>query len=361
MLPPSAYAEIRPSCLGLLAGAALLLGGCSNGEEPAPAPPRIAIVEKLQAADAEPQALHFAGVVESVTSTQLSFQVPGQIERILVDEGTQVTRGQPLATLDDTDYQLQLRDAKAQERQLAADLARKRNLLAEGILSRAAIEPLEAGLTSAEVARDTARRNITHSTLKAPFDGVVAQRMAEPDMVVDSGTPILLVQDNRHIEVGVDLSERAALSVPLGPDLHAEGHLVIGELSLPLRYKEHSTQPREGSRTYRLILQGEPPENFNLLPGMAMRVSLQLPASQEQRQQERFLIPLSALQTAENDQHYIWLAVEGEARRQDLVLESIEDGRALISGAQLRAGSEVIVAGGNKVSEGLPIQTQRRD
>ncbi|MFT6464501.1 MAG: RND family efflux transporter MFP subunit [Halopseudomonas sp.] len=361
MLPSSAYAEIRHSCLWLLGGAALLLGGCSNGEEPAPTPPRIAIVETLQPADPEAQALQFAGVVESVTSTQLAFQVPGRIERILVEEGTQVTRGQPLAMLDDTDYQLQLRDATAQQRQLAADLKRKRNLLAEGILSPAAIEPLEAGLTSAEVARDTARRNIAYSTLNAPFDGVIAQRMAEPDMVVDSGTPILLVQDNRHIEVGVDLSERAALSVPLGPDLLAKGNLVIGELSLPLRYKEHSTQPREGSRTYRLILQGEPPEEVNLLPGMAMRVSLQLPVSQQQREQERFLIPLSALQTAENDQHYIWLAVDGKARRQDLLLESVESGRALISGAQLSADSEVIVAGGNKVSEGLPIQTQRRD
>ena len=52
---------------------------------------------------------------------------------------------------------------------------------------------------------------------------------------------------------------------------------MIADLRLQLRYKEHSTQPREGARTYRLVLQGEPPEDFNLLPGMAMRVSLERP------------------------------------------------------------------------------------
>lgn len=361
MLPPSAYAEIRCACLLLAGGVALLLSGCSNGEEPAPKPPRIAIVESLQPADPEPQALHFAGVVESVTSTQLAFQVAGRIERILVDEGTQVTRGQPLAELDDTDYQLQLRDAAGQQRQLAADLARKRTLVAEGILAPAAIEPLEAGLISAEVARDTAQRNISHSTLTAPFDGVIAQRMVEPDMLVSSGTPILLLQDNRHIEVGIDLSDSAALSVPLGPDLQAEGRLVVGELSLPLRYKEHSTQPREGARTYRLILQGEPPENFNLLPGMAMRVTLQLPDAEARPRQGWFRIPLSALQSAEDNQHFVWLALDGKARRQDLLLESIENGQALVSGAQLSAENKVIVAGGSQVTEGQSIQTQQRN
>tara|TARA_R110002020_G_scaffold2447_4_gene11513 strand:+ start:8669 stop:9754 length:1086 start_codon:yes stop_codon:yes gene_type:complete len=361
MPSPSACLDSRQPWLWLLCGAALLLGGCSNGDEPAPALPRIAIVESLKPAEPEPQALHFAGVVESVTSTQLAFQVAGRIERILVDEGARVTRGQPLAELDSTDYELQLRDASAQQRQLAADLARKRKLLAEGILSPAAIEPLEAALTSAEVARDSAQRNIGYSTLTAPFDGVIAQRMAEPDTVVNSGTPILLVQDNRHIEVGIDLSDRAALSVPLGPELEAEGRLVIGDVTLPLRYKEHSTQPREGSRTYRLILQGEPPEDFNLLPGMAMRVSLHLPVSPAQQQDERFRLPLSALQTQEGDQHFIWLAVDGEARRQDLVLESVEDGQALVSGEGLSADAQVIVAGGSKVTEGQPIQTQQRN
>ena len=135
-----------------------LLGGCSSEAEPAPEPPRVALVEPLQAAEPKAEALRFSGVVQSVTSTQLSFEVAGRIERILVDEGTRVRRGQPLAQLDRTDYRLQLREAEARLRQLEADLARKRTLLAEGILAPAAIEALQANTVAARVARDSAQR-----------------------------------------------------------------------------------------------------------------------------------------------------------------------------------------------------------
>ena len=63
-----------------------LLGGCSSEAEPAPEPPRVALVEPLQAAEPKAEALRFSGVVQSVTSTQLSFEVAGRIERILVEK-----------------------------------------------------------------------------------------------------------------------------------------------------------------------------------------------------------------------------------------------------------------------------------
>ena len=80
------------------------LGGCSSEAEPAPEPPRVALVEPLQAAEPKAEALRFSGVVQSVTTTQLSFEVAGRIERILIDEGTRVRRGQPLAKLDPVSY-----------------------------------------------------------------------------------------------------------------------------------------------------------------------------------------------------------------------------------------------------------------
>jgi len=102
--------------LTIIACALPLLGGCSSEAEPAPQPPRVALVEPLQAAEPKAEALRFSGVVQSVTSTQLSFEVAGRIERILVDEGTRVIRGQPLAQLDRTDYRLQLREDNADVR-----------------------------------------------------------------------------------------------------------------------------------------------------------------------------------------------------------------------------------------------------
>lgn len=339
--------------------ALLTLSGCADEEQPAEVPPRVAFVEPLQRIDQGPEALRFPGVVESVTTTQLAFQVPGRVERILVDEGERVKKGQRLATLDDTDYQLQLREAEARLRQLEADLSRKRALLAEGILAPAAVEPLQANVVAARVARDSAKRDIKHSTLEAPFDGVVARRLVEPDMVVATGSPVLDLQNNQHIEVSVDLPESAALSIPLNNTLQAEGELIIADLTLPLTYKEHSTQPREGSRTYSLKLQGQPPPDYNLLPGMAMRVRLQSPPAPQGNAPPRFRLPLTAVQTAPNGGHYLWLAVDGHAQRHDLRLERVEDDHAVVSG-ELNDQMLVVVAGGSKISEDQPIKAQRR-
>ena len=349
----------RHFCTTALICTGLALSGCAEDEKPAQVPPRVAFVEPLQRIANGPESLRFPGVVESVTSTQLAFQVPGRVERILVDEGAHVEKGQPLAELDDTDYQLQLREAEARLRQLEADLTRKRALLAEGILAPAAVEPLQASVVAARVARDSAQRNIKHSTLEAPFDGVVARRLVEPDMVVATGSPVLALQNNQHIEVTVDLPETAALSIPLNETLQAEGELVIADLTLPLEYKEHSTQPREGSRTYSLTLQGEPPMDYNLLPGMAMRVRLQRPATSQSGTPPRFRLPLNAVQTAPNGSHYLWLAVDGHAQRHDLQLERIEDDYAVVSG-ELNNDMLVVVAGGSKLSQDQPIKAERR-
>jgi len=339
-------------------GASLLVG-CGGDDDTAEAPPRVALVENLQPVDSVPEQLRFAGVVESVSASQLAFQVPGRIERILVEEGAQVTRGQPLAELDDTDYQLQMREAAAQFGQLQADLERKRELLEEGILSPAAIEPLEAAMVSARVARDAAQRNIGHSTLEAPFDGVIARRMVEPNMVIDAGMPVFQLRDQRQIEVGVDLTERAALALPLGPELQARGELVIAELQLPLAYKEHSTQPEPGSRTYRLILRGDPPDDFNLLPGMAMHVTLSMPPA-ERDQPAGFLLPLTALQTAPDGGHFVWVVEDGHARRRELTVRDLGDGQALIEGP-FSTDDQVVVAGAGKLFDGQPIQPRLRN
>jgi len=179
-------------------------------------------------------------------------------------------------------------------------------------------------------------------------------------MVVAVGTPVFEMQDNRHIEVSVDLPESAALSIPLGPELKAEAELVIADLRLPLRYKEHSTQPREGARTYRLVLQGEPPEDFNLLPGMAMRVSLERPA-RPQTDDDGFRLPLSALQTDSDGKHFVWQADDGRARRHPVQLQQVDGDQALIRGDALQAQMPIVVAGGSKLHEDQPIEARERN
>ncbi len=357
-MSPANTRALRLLHLLLLCSAVLI--GCSAEESPATPPPRVALVQPLEPADSSSGPLRFSGVVRSADSSQLAFEVPGRVERILVDEGVRVERGQPLAELDTSDYVLQLREASARVAQLEADLARKRMLESEGILAPAAIESLEAQVVSAQVARDTARRNLGHATLQAPFDGVVAARLVEPQTVVAAGTPVLAIQSEGPVEVRVDLPETAALSLPLDTSLQAAGELVTAGVELPLRYKEHSTQPSPGGRTYQLVLQGEPPDGYNLLPGMAVRVFLSRPASMKDNGSQGYRVPVSALMSSPSEEHFIWLAIDGEAQRQDVKIVRLEREHAVIASGSLETGAPVIVAGGSQLSQGLQIRVQER-
>lgn len=62
-----------------------------------------------------------------IREVQLAFRQPGRIKQMLFDEGDTVTRGVPLATLDDQPYQDQLKSAKAAVQVAQANLAKLRS------------------------------------------------------------------------------------------------------------------------------------------------------------------------------------------------------------------------------------------
>ena len=343
--------------LPIVLASVVILTGCSDEPEE-PLPPPLVMVQKVQAVDEQGAPWRFAGVVSSVSETDISFQVNGRLQRVRVNDGAPVKRGQVLAELDDTDYQLRVRDAKAQLGQLSADLSRKRQLLAEGILAPAAVEPVEANRVAAQVALDTARREVGYTRVTAPFDGVVAQRLVEPGAVVSAGTPVFTLQDNRFIEVSVDLPEDVALQVPFDATLEARGTVLARETELPLRYKEHATRPSERARTYRLTLRADRPQGINLLPGMAMRV--EIPRTQPATASAAYQIPVSALATNEAREQFVWLIVGDRVQRMPVRVNGIQDAFALVEADELDENSRVVVAGARKLHDDQAVRLRER-
>lgn len=343
--------------LGLMLSSAVTLIGCS--EEPKESlPPPLVMVQKVQPIHDQGAPWRFAGVVSSVAEADVSFQVAGRLQRVRVNDGAPVKRGQVLGELDDTDYQLRVREAQAQLGQISADLSRKRQLLAEGILAPAAIEPIEANQVAAQVALDTARREVGYTRVTAPFDGVVAQRLIEPGAVVNAGTPVFTVQNNRFIEVSVDLPENVALQVPFDATLEARGTVLAREVVLALRYKEHSTRPSERARTYRLTLRADRPQDINLLPGMAMRV--EIPRVQPAAASAAYQVPVSALAADEGREQFVWLVKDDRVQRVPVNLSGIQDEFALVEGDGLDGSARVVVAGAGKMQDGLVVRSRER-
>ena len=99
--------------------------------------------------------LQLSGTVE-MRETDVAFRVTGRIEKLLVDEGDPVQVDQPLATLDDSNYQLALQQASAQVQAAQATLA----------VLRAGSRTQEIKAAQAEVDKALAQQRFTTADVK---------------------------------------------------------------------------------------------------------------------------------------------------------------------------------------------------
>ena len=81
---------------------------------------------------AEQSILQYPGKVKAAEDASLSFRVSGTIRRIYVKEGARVRKGQLLADLDPTDYQIQLDATEAEYLQVKSEAERVMALYKDG-------------------------------------------------------------------------------------------------------------------------------------------------------------------------------------------------------------------------------------
>ncbi|QDL91549.1 efflux RND transporter periplasmic adaptor subunit [Paroceanicella profunda] len=163
----------------------------------------------------------FTGVIGARVQSALGFRVPGKIVERLVDVGQQVTAGQPLMRIDDTDLRLALtaqRNAVAAAQavlvQAQADEARYDSLLKKGWVPRqryeqakAAADTAAAQLAAAEAEARVTENAATYAVLVADADGTVVDTRGEPGQVVAAGQTVVQIARTGPREAVVALPE----------------------------------------------------------------------------------------------------------------------------------------------------------
>jgi RND family efflux transporter MFP subunit len=213
------------------------------------------------------RAIDSGGVVQARTTATITARILAPVREVRVSPGDQVHKGQTLIVLDGDDLAAGARAARAaalaaeqgsnataaefQSAEAALALARashdriaglraKRSATAQELddatatlrsaearVAGASARVLQAAsaVESARAASDQARTTASFTTIAAPFDGMVTEKMVEPGNMASPGTPLLRLEDTRgfRLEVRVDESRvgqiRNGDSVPvfLGP------------------------------------------------------------------------------------------------------------------------------------------------
>ena len=217
---------VRALCV-LAIGA--LLFGCK--EPPPPVPEQVRPIRGFTIADvASGQTRRFPAVVEAIDSSSLSFEVPGNVQRVQVNRGDTIRRGQVLASLDDEPYRLAVRAAEAELQraraflaQARADYERNGRLLERRAVARVQYEISQREFASAESQVDfaiaklsLAQRDLRSAVLVAPFDGTIAERLVDPHVQVQAGQTLFRIDAEGGLQASLGVPETTIAQVSVG-------------------------------------------------------------------------------------------------------------------------------------------------
>ena len=148
-----------------------------------------------------------SGLISTETESKLSFKVGGIISRILVEEGQAVTKGQLLASLNLTEIDAQVSQAKNNFEKAKRDLERGQRLFRD---SAATLEQMQNLQTAYDVAGENftiASFNKQFATIHANASGRVIRKFVNEGEQISAGSPVLMInssaQNNWIVKIGL--------------------------------------------------------------------------------------------------------------------------------------------------------------
>ncbi|GAB3422136.1 efflux RND transporter periplasmic adaptor subunit [Niabella aquatica] len=149
----------------------------------------------------------YTGTFEPNRETKISAETQGKINSVLVDVGSNVSKGQILIQLDNSLLKLQLQSVEVQIEGLQDDVNRYTILTEADAVQGVQLEKAKLGLKSAKVQKATLKEQINKTTIKAPFNGVVTAKLSEVGAFAAPGVPLLQITDITTLRFTVNVPE----------------------------------------------------------------------------------------------------------------------------------------------------------
>ena len=210
------------------------------------AKPMPVTVERFELETGYSASTRFLGIIEAASDSNIGFEVAGVLSELEARDGDFVTTGQLLGRLDIRQQSAALALARAQEKEVAAqlelaklNLQRVDSLLAQSLVSqreaddaRLTVEATQARLETTQASVRNAEIVIEKSELRAPFDAVVSKRITEPGSIVGPSVPIVRLVSVGEREAHVGISPKFANMAVIGETytLFVEGEAISARL-----------------------------------------------------------------------------------------------------------------------------------
>jgi RND family efflux transporter MFP subunit len=294
-----------------------------------------------------------SGVLASKKEARLSFKTGGIIAAIRVDEGQTVRKGQVLATLNLTEINSQVAQARNSFDKAQRDMERVQRLYAD---SAATLEQMQNATTGYEVASSaltSVRFNQQYSVITAPEDGRILRRLMEEGELVSAGREVFLFAGSGAGEgwiVRTGIADRDMVKLKIGD----KGKLTLDAWpgqTFPATITEIAAAADPVNGTFEVELKVDP-QGKKMVTGLVARVEI-FPSGQP----EMLVVPIEALAEADGDRAWVYtLDQDGTNAKRTAIRTAGIYGDVIAVQEGLTEGGTVITKGTSYLTDGARVK-----
>ena len=338
--------------------------------------------------------LNASGYVVARRQATVSAKITGRIDEVLVEEGMTVEAGQVLAHLDETTARPQLALAERQLESTRKDLeevevrvaeaarnfARMETLRTDNLVSESQLDAAQSELAALQARLEAMRSNVRVAesslrvrkqelddlTVRAPFDGVIVSKDAQPGEMVSpisagggyTRTGIATIVDMTSREIEVDVNESYINRVTAGQKTEAVLDAYPG-WTIPCHVINIVPTADRQKATVRVRI-GFDALDPRILPDMGVKVTFLDTTSKQAANsggtRPAVRIPASSV-FKEGETSYVWRISDARAERVAVSVGAARDGQIdVLSG--INAGEVVVAAPVEGLADGAPVKTR---
>ena len=327
----------------------LLLSSCTKtDEQKIKAPVRVKTEVLSTGANLDGQT--YVGVVEEREATAVSFTSMGVVQRVLVNEGQVVGRGQLIAVIDDTQARNVLRGAEAMMTQATDAQTRYKMLHDNGSLPEANWVEIQSKVAQAASQLEVAKKNLADCQLRAPVGGIIGRKFISAGETAMPSQAVVNILNINTVKVKVAIPE-GEVSV-----INSHTPSIIRVEATGGSYEggriEKGVQADPMTHTYDIRI-NVANSSHKLLPGMV--ASVQFGASWVQMGAQQLSAPVTSVQKRADGTLFVWtIDKDSLAHRTPVGIgETIGNRVAIMNG--VAGGQRIVIEGYQKLSEGTKV------
>ncbi|MEJ2516236.1 MAG: efflux RND transporter periplasmic adaptor subunit [Gammaproteobacteria bacterium] len=279
-------------------------------------------------------------------------KVGGEVREIMVEEGDQVEANQILARLDGDRLRLEMERARANLRKLKQEYDRNVELHERGLVSAGAFEDIKYELEALRAAYELAQLEYGYTQIRAPIEGVIADRFIKLGNTISANDPVFHVTDMDPLLAYVYVPEREFRRLTPGQPAELVVDAIPGQ-TFAARIQRISPVVDPDTGTFKVTMEVPDPDS-RLKPGMFGRFNIVWDA-----REDTLLVPRVAVIDDETEQAVFVL--DGDTVRRAEVTLGYPKGEMIEVIEGLSGDEQVVVIGQAGLKDGARVEVVRRE